>query len=336
MATSLIRRRELVFAGGAAVACGLPSFGADAQQPDRVRRIGVLLNLAEDDPETRARLAAFLQVLKDKGWNEGRNLRLEYRWGLGDLDQHRKNVADLIARGADLFFVHGSGIMRQLVRVSRKVPVVFVSVADPVAMGFVASLARPGGNMTGFTSIEYAIGGKWLELLKQIAPRVTRVAVIRDVEAVSAGGQIGAIQAVAHVLGIEVLLIDLREAAEFESAIGAFASQPNGGLIVTTTALAQIHRAQLIGLAAKHRLPAVYPYRIFAKAGGLFTYGPDIIDQYRQAASYVDLVLKGAKPSELPVRQPTKFETTINLKTAKSLALQIPTALLTSADEVIE
>jgi len=307
-----------------------------AEQSERVRRIGVLLNLAADDPESRARLAAFLQVLKGAGWSEGRNLRLDYRWGLGDLDQHRKNAAELIALGVDVLLVHGSGIMRQLTRVSRKVPVVFVSVADPVAMGFVASLARPGGNATGFTSIEYAIGGKWLELLKQIAPRVTRVAVIRDVEAVSVAGQIGALQAVANVLGVELSLIDLRESAEFEGAIAAFARQPNGGMVVTTTALAQIHRAQIIGLAAKHRLPTIYPYRVFAQAGGLFTYGPDTIDQYRQAATYVDRILRGAKPADLPVRQPTKFEMVINLKTAKALALQVPTSVLASADEVIE
>jgi len=307
-----------------------------AEQSERVRRIGVLLNLAADDPESRARLAAFLQVLKGAGWSEGRNLRLDYRWGLGDLDQHRKNAAELIALGVDVLLVHGSGIMRQLTRVSRKVPVVFVSVADPVAMGFVASLARPGGNATGFTSIEYAIGGKWLELLKQIAPRVTRVAVIRDVEAVSVAGQIGALQAVANVLGVELSLIDLRESAEFEGAIAAFARQPNGGMVVTTTALAQIHRAQIIGLAAKHRLPTIYPYRVFAQAGGLFTYGPDTIDQYRQAATYVDRILRGAKPADLPVRQPTKFEMVINLKTAKALALEVPTSVLASADEVIE
>ena len=307
-----------------------------AEQSDRVRRIGVLLNLAADDPEVRARLAAFLQVLKGAGWSEGRNLRLDYRWGLGDLDQHRKNAAELIALGVDVLLVHGSGIMRQLTRVNRKVPVVFVSVADPVAMGFVASLARPGGNATGFTSIEYAIGGKWLELLKQIAPRVTRVAVIRDVEAVSVAGQIGALQAVANVLGVELSLIDVRESAEFEGAIAAFARQPNGGMVVTTTALAQIHRAQIIGLAAKHRLPTIYPYRVFAQAGGLFTYGPDTIDQYRQAATYVDRILRGAKPADLPVRQPTKFEMVINLKTAKALALEVPTSLLASADEVIE
>jgi putative ABC transport system substrate-binding protein len=307
-----------------------------AEQSERVRRIGVLLNLAADDPESRARLAAFLQVLKGAGWSEGRNLRLDYRWGLGDLDQHRKNAAELIALGVDVLLVHGSGIMRQLTRVSRKVPVVFVSVADPVAMGFVASLARPGGNATGFTSIEYAIGGKWLELLKQMAPRVTRVAVIRDVEAVSVAGQIGALQAVANVLGVELSLIDLRESAEFEGAIAAFARQPNGGMVVTTTALAQIHRAQIIGLAAKHRLPTIYPYRVFAQAGGLFTYGPDTIDQYRQAATYVDRILRGAKPADLPVRQPTKFEMVINLKTAKALALEVPTSVLASADEVIE
>jgi putative ABC transport system substrate-binding protein len=242
----------------------------------------------------------------------------------------------LIALGVDVLLVHGSGIMRQLTRVSRKVPVVFVSVADPVAMGFVASLARPGGNATGFTSIEYAIGGKWLELLKQMAPRVTRVAVIRDVEAVSVAGQIGALQAVANVLGVELSLIDLRESAEFEGAIAAFARQPNGGMVVTTTALAQIHRAQIIGLAAKHRLPTIYPYRVFAQAGGLFTYGPDTIDQYRQAATYVDRILRGAKPADLPVRQPTKFEMVINLKTAKALALEVPTSVLASADEVIE
>ena len=327
-----MRRREFITALGSAVVW---PFAAHAQQ-EKIRRIGVLLNLAVNDPETKARLAAFLQRLKELGWSEGRNLRIDYRWGMGDLDHHRKNAAELVALSPDVILVHGSTIMAPLQRATRTVPIVFVSVADPVAGGFAASLSRPGGNATGFTSIDYGMSGKWLELLKQIAPQVTRVGVIRDPDQISGGGQVGAIQAVASLLGVEFAALGVRDAGEIEHAITAFAQQPNGGLVVTTSALAQIHRDLIIALAARHRLPTVYPYRLFVTGGGLMCYAPQIIDQYRSAASYVDRILKGEKPGDLPVQQPNKYDLVINLKTAKALGLTVPPTLLARANEVIE
>jgi putative ABC transport system substrate-binding protein len=308
---------------------------ARAQQ-QRMRRVGVLLNLAPDDPETRARIGAFLGRLGELGWSEGKNLQLEYRWGMGDLDQHRKNATELVALAPDVILVHGSTIMRPLQRATATVPIVFVSVADPIAGGFIDSLSRPGGNATGFTSYDYGMSGKWLELLKQTAPQVVRVAIIRDPAQVSAGGQLGAISAVAPLLGVEPNPIGIRDAAEIERAITTFATQPNGGLIITTSAPAQINRDLIIGLAAKNRLPAIYPYRLFVASGGLMSYGPDLVDQYRRAADYVDRILKGEKPGELPVQAPTKYELAINLKTAKALGLNVPSAILARADEVIE
>jgi putative ABC transport system substrate-binding protein len=301
-----------------------------------MRRIGVLLNLAPDDPETRARIGAFLGRLGELGWSEGKNLQLEYRWGMGDLDHHRKNATELVALAPDVILVHGSTIMRPLQRATATVPIVFVSVADPIAGGFIDSLSRPGGNATGFTSYDYGMSGKWLELLKQTAPQVVRVAVIRDPAQVSAGGQLGAISAVAPLLGVEPNPIGIRDADEIERAITTFATQPNGGLIITTSAPAQIHRDLIIALAAKNRLPAIYPYRLFVASGGLMSYGPDLVDQYRRAADYVDRILRGEKPGELPVQAPTKYELAINLKTAKALGLNVPSAILARADEVIE
>ena len=326
------RRAFITLLGGMA----LWPLAGRAQQGDRMRRLGVLLNLAEDDPETRARLAAFLQGLRELGWSEGRNLEIDYRWGVGDADRHRANAAELVALAPDVILAHGSTIMGPLQRATRKIPIVFVSVADPVAGGFVASLARPGGNATGFTSFDYGMSGKWLELLKQIAPEVTRVGVIRDPNQVSGSGQLGAIQAVAPQFGVECSPLGVSDAGEIERAVTAFARQPNGGLIVTTSALAQIHRALIITLADRHRLPAVYPYRLFAASGGLMSHGPKIVDQYRRAAGYVDRILKGEKPADLAVQQPTAFELAINLKTAAALGLTVPQSLLARADEVIE
>jgi len=329
-----MRRRDFItLIGGAAVAWPL---AARAQQGDRVRRIGVLMNIAADDSETQARRAAFLQGLQELGWSEGRNLRIDYRWGVGDTDRHRANAAELVALAPDVILAHGGPIMGALQRATRAVPIVFVSVTDPVGAGYVASLARPGGNATGFILFEFGISGKWLELLKQIAPRLTRVAVLRDPAIPSGTGQFGAIQAVAPSFGVELSPIDLRDASGIERAVRAFARQPDGGLIVTAAAFAQIHRALIMTLAARHRLPAVYPYRYVVTSGGLISYGPDQIDQYRRAAGYVDCILRGEKPADLPVQMPTKYELVINLKTARALDLEVPPTLLTRADEVIE
>jgi len=330
----MIRRREFItLLGGAAATWPMV---AQAQQGERVRRIGVLMNLAADDSETGARRAAFLQGLQELGWSEGRNLRIDYRWGVGDNDRHRANAAELAALGPDVILAHGSPIVRQLQRATRTVPIVFVSVADPVGGGFAASLARPGGNATGFMILEYGLGGKWLELLKQIAPRVTRAGVIRDPDQPSGAGQLGAIQSVAPSLGVEVTPIGVSDVGEIERGVAAFARTANGGLIVTATALGAIHRDPIVALAARHRLPAVYPYRFFVTRGGLFSYGPDTVDQYRRAAGYVDRILKGEKPADLPVQAPTRYELVINLKTAKALGLTVPDTLLARADEVIE
>jgi putative ABC transport system substrate-binding protein len=329
-----MRRREFfTLLGGAAVAWPLTG---RAQQPNHKRRVGVLLNLAADDPETRRRLAAFLQELQKLGWSEGRNLQIDYRWSLGEIDRIRKNATELVALAPDVILAHGSTIVGPLQRETRTVPIVFVSVADPIAGGFIESLARPGGNATGFTSSDYGMGGKWLELLKQAAPGTRRVAVIRDPRQISGGGQLGAISAVAPSLSIELTPVGLREASEIERDLTAFARQPNGGIIVTTSALAQIHRDLIINLAARLRLPTMYPYRLFVTAGGLMSYGPEIVDQYGRAASYVDRILKGEKPAELPVQQPSKFELAINLKTAKALGLEVPAAILAGATDVIE
>ncbi len=327
------RRAFITLLGGAAAS--LPR-AAHAQQADRTRRIGVLMNLAADDPETRRRLAAFLQGLQELGWSEGRNLRIDHRWGVGDPDRHRANAAELVALAPDVILAHGGPIMTPLLRATRTVPIVFVNVTDPVGAGFVASLARPGGNATGFMTAEYSISGKWLELLKQIAPQVTRAAVIRDPDQVSGGGQLGAMQSVAPSLRMELSPIDVRDTAEIERAITAFARQPNGGLIVTAAALAGIHRKRIITLAARHRLPAVYPLRFFVTDGGLISYGSDTVDQYRRAAGYVDRILKGEKPADLPVQAPTKYDLVINLKSAKALGLDLPASVLARADEVIE
>ncbi len=328
------RRRDfMTLLGGAASAWPLT---ARAQQPDRVRRIGVLMNLASDDAIGQARIAAFLQGLQQLGWTDGRNVRIETRWGASDADRIRKYAAELVALAPDVIMTAGTPTLGPLLQATRAVPIVFVHVPDPVGAGFVDSLARPGGNATGFTLLEYATSAKWLELLKEIAPRVTRAAVIRD-PAITAGiGQWGAIQTAAPSVGVEVSPINMRDAGEIERAVTAFARASNGGLILTASTMSGFHRNLIITLAARHKLPAVYFERFFVTGGGLISYGPDIIDQFRRAVGYVDRILKGEKPADLPVQAPTKYELVINLKTAKALGLEVPPTLLARADEVIE
>jgi len=329
-----MKRREFItLFGGATVALPLT---AHAQQGEHMRRIGVLHTPAADDLEGQARSAAFLQELQQLGWTDGRNVRIDTRWAAGDADRIRRYVAELVALAPDVILATGSATVGPLLQATRTVPIVFVGVPDPVGAGFVESLARPGGNATGFIVFEYGIGAKWLELLKEIAPSVTRVAVLRD-PAITAGiGMWGAIQSVAPSFGVDLRPIDVRDAGEMERALAAFAGGPNGGLIVTGSALAVVHRNLIIRLAARHKLPAVYFARYFVGDGGLISYGPNQLDQYRQAAAYVDRILKGEKPADLPVQAPTQYETVLNLKTAKALGLNVPATVLARADEVIE
>jgi putative ABC transport system substrate-binding protein len=329
-----VRRREFItLLGGAVMACPL---AARAQQAGPVRRIGVLFPGAADDPEGQARIAAFLQGLRQLGWTDGRNVRFDYSWGMGDADRIRKHAVELVALAPDVILTTGTATLGSLLQATRALPIVFVQVTDPVGGGFVSSMARPGGNATGFTALEYGTSGKWLELLKQIAPGLTRVAVIRNPAISSGSGQFGAIQAVAPLLGIEVSPIDVRDAGEIERAVTEFARGSNGGLILTANAAGFRHRDLIIALAARHRLPAVYPYHLFATDGGLMSYGIDLLGPYRQAAVYVDRILKGEKPADLPVQAPTKYELVINLKTARSLGIEVPAGLSARADEVIE
>jgi ABC-type uncharacterized transport system substrate-binding protein len=328
-----MKRREFItLLGGAAVAW--PA-AARAQQSEPTRRIGVLMNMGADDAEGQTRLAAFTQVLKQLGWSEGRNLRIDIRWATAE--DIRKQAAELAALAPDIILAGtGTATVAPLLQATRTIPIVFALVIDPVGAGFVASLAQPGGNATGFTVYEYSMSGKWLELLKEIAPRVTRVAVLRDPAIASGIGQFGAVQIVAPSLGVGLSPVDVRDAGEIERAIAAFASGPNGGLIVTASPLAGVHRKLIVTLAARHKLPAVYPARFYATAGGLISYGPDYVDQFQRAAGYVDRILKGEKPGDLPVQAPTKYELVINLKTAKELSFTIPPAVLARADAVIE
>ena len=328
-----MKRREFISLLGGVAAWPL---AARAQQPERMRRIGVLLPAAADDREFQIWVAAFHQGLGQLGWIIGRNLRIDTRWaGAGGADISR-HAAELVALAPDVILATGTSTVGPLLQATRTVPIVFPAIGDPVGAGFVDSLARPGGNATGFMSYEYSLSGKWLELLKQIAPGVTRVAVLRDA-AVSIGPvQFGVIQAVAPSLRVEVNPINMRDAGEIERAIAAFAGSPNGGLILTAGAVGQLHSDLIIALAARHKLPAVYPYRHIVTGGGLIFYGPDRTDQYRRAAGYVDRILKGEKPADLPVQAPTKYELVINLKTAKALGIEVPPTLLATADEVIE
>jgi putative ABC transport system substrate-binding protein len=332
-----MRRRAFIrFLGGAAVAPALlRSLAVRAQERERIRRIGILLPSAADDPESLARIAALLQGLQALGWTVGRNVRIDYRWA-EDTDRIARSVTELVALAPDVIVANGNPTVTPLLQATSTVPIVFASVADPVGNGFVDNLARPGRNATGFTNFEFSISGKWLELLKQIAPRTARVAILRDASTVGGGAQFGAIQAVAPSFGVEVNPVDARNAAEIERAVTAFVRGSTDGIVVLANSAAIANRDLIIALAARYRMPAVYPFRFFATAGGLASYGPDVVDQYRQAAGYVDRILKGEKPADLPVQAPTKYETVLNLKTARALGVDVPATVLARADEVIE
>ena len=327
-----MRRREFITLLGGAAA--LWPRAARTQHPEKLRRVGVLMNLSEQSPAGQRAVAAFRQGLQELGWQEAHNVWVEIRWGSGNAELYRKFASELVALAPDVIMAT-SATVEALRRVTNAVPIVFVAVIDPVGSGLVKGLAQPGGHVTGFTIFEYAIGAKWLELLKDIGPRVTRAAVLRDPTVASGIGQFAAIQAVAPI-GIELSAVDMRDGAEIEQAVAEFARGSNGGLVVTAGAFGANHPAEIAAIAARHGLPAVYPFRYFVSAGGLVSYGPDLIDPYRRAASYVDRILKGEKPAGLPVQAPTKFELAINLKTAKALGLAVPTTLLARADEVIE
>ena len=327
------RREFIVLLGGTAAAW--PQ-AARAQQTERMRRVGVLMSDAADDPEGQARVTVFVQALQQLGWTDGRNMRIDVRWGAVDADRYRKYAEELVALAPDVILATSSAALGTLQRATRTVPIVFAVVADPVGAGYVDSLARPGGNASGFALFEYGIAGKWLELLKQIAPALTRAAVMRD-PTVSLGiGQWAVIQAMAPSTGVDLSLVNMRDASEIERDITTFARSSNSGLIVTASPLASQHRELIIRLAADLKVPAVYFERYFVTGGGLISYGPHMIDQYQRAASYVDRILKGEKPADLPVQAPTKYELAINLKTAKALGLTVPPTLLARADEVIE
>jgi putative ABC transport system substrate-binding protein len=329
-----MRRREFI-----KVVCGSAAawpLVALARQSERMRRIGVLMPWPANDAEGQSRLTGFTQALPQLGWIDGQNVRIDYRFGDGKADTMRKYATELVALAPDVILASSSGALAPLLEATRTVPIVFAGIADPVAAGYVESLARPGGNATGFTVYEYSIGGKWLELLKQVAPQVTRAAVLRE-SGIAAGPDLfGAIQALAPSFGLELRPIDVRDAAEIEHGIATFAQAANSGMIATGSPAQSAHRDLITSLAAKHRLPAIYNARFFAAAGGLISYGADFLDQSRRAASYVDRILKGEKPVDLPVQAPTKYELVINLKTAKALGVSVPPALLARADEVIE
>jgi putative ABC transport system substrate-binding protein len=330
-----MKRREFITLLGSAAAAW--PLAARAQQADRVRRIGALIGApSADNPDAQANIRAFLQVLQQLGWTDGRNVRIDIRWGAGNADDIRKYAAELAALAPDVIFASGTASVGPMLQATRTVPIVFANVADPVGAGFVDSLARPGGNASGFIQFEYSLSGKWLELLKQIAPGVTRAAVLRDPAITSGIGQFAVIQSVAPSVGVEVSAINVRDAGEIERAVTAFARSSNGGLIVTASALAVLHRQLIIALAARHKLPAVYYRRYFVTSGGLISYGYDVVEQFRGAAGYVDRILKGATPADLPVQAPTKYELVINLKTANALGLDVPATVLARADEAIE
>ena len=328
-----MKRREFITLVGGAATWPL---AVRAQQPGRLRRIGVLTPFAADDAEGHARLTAFAQALQQSGWTVGQNVQIDYRWGPGNAETMRKYAAELVALAPDVILATSSAAVAPLLEAGRTVPIVFAGIADAVGAGYVESLARPGGNATGFTIYEYSISGKWLELLKEVAPRVTRVAVLRESGIAAGPGQFGAIQALAPSLGVEVRAVDVRDAGDIERALTAFAQGPEGGMIVVGSPAATIQRGLIIALAAKHRLPATYNSRFWAAAGGLISYGSNFLDQHRRAAGYVDRILKGEKPADLPVQASTKYELVINLKTAKALGLTVPDSLLARADEVIE
>jgi ABC-type uncharacterized transport system substrate-binding protein len=333
MASHVGRRKFLATLGGAAVVWPL---AARAQQSERMRRVGVLMNVAADDPTGQTRLLTFAQALAQAGWIDGHNIRIDVRWGPGDPERIRKYAAELVALAPDLILASGGTTLGPLREVSRTVPTVFTGVGDPVGAGFVDNLARPGGNATGFVAFEWSISGKWVDLLKEIAPGVTRAVVLRDSGLASGASQFAVIQAMAPSLRVEIKPVNVGGAAEIERAVAAFARAPNGGLIATGGGRVRFHRDLIVKLAARHKLPAVYYDRVYVASGGLISYGPDFVDQFRHAAGYVDRVLKGEKPADLPVQQPTKYELVINLKTAKALGLEMPASVLARADEVIE
>ena len=327
-----MNRRDFIslVSGGAAW-----PIAARAQQPERMRRIGVLVSLTADDPQAQARVAVFQQALQQLGWSDGRNARIDYRFAAANPENYRRYAAELVALAPDVILATG-GSLAYMLQATRTVPIVFAIAPDPVGSGQVESLSRPGGNATGFLLFEYDLCAKWLELLKEIVPGVTRAAVLRDPTAITGIGQFAVIQSVARSVGVEVSPLNLHDADETERAVAAFARSSNGGLIVAGSALANVQRNLIIGLAARHRLPAVYFERLYVASGGLISYGPDFVDQFRHAADYVDRVLKGEKPADLPVQAPTKYELVVNLKTAKALGRDIPPTVLARADEVIE
>jgi putative tryptophan/tyrosine transport system substrate-binding protein len=328
-----IRRREFITLLGGTVAAW--PLAARAQQGERMRRIGVLIPLFAGDPEAQVRSTVFAQSLQQLGWTVGRNLQIDYRFAGGEADRIRQYAAELVALAPDVIMTVGSSTVAPMQQATRTIPIVFTNLADPVGAGIVQSLARPGGNATGFTNFEYSMSGKWVELLKQVAPGVTRAAVLRDITAAAGMGQFGAIRSVAQSLGVELTPLGVRDAGELERGVSAFARSGNGGLIVTAGGTA-FRRDLFIRLASRHKLPAVYPFRYYAKDGGLISYGPDTLDPVRRATEYVDRILKGEKAADLPVQAPTKYELVINLKTAKALGLEIPPTVLARADEVIE
>jgi putative tryptophan/tyrosine transport system substrate-binding protein len=329
-----VRRREAIaLLGGAAAAW---PFAARPQPAERMRRLGVLMNFAEDDAQSQVRIAALQQGLDELGWTAGRNLKIDYRWGVGAADYNRRNAAELVALAPDVIVTSGNALTAALQQTTRAVPIVFASVFNPVGAGFVDSMARPGGNATGFTMFEYGMSGKWLELLKEIAPALTRAAVLRNPIVTSRSGQVAAIQDKAVSLRMELSRFSVRDADEIERAVTAFARAPHGGLIITGAPSLTTQRDLIVALAARHGLPAVYPYRLYAAGGGLVSYGTDVVVPFRRAAGYVDRILKGEKPADLPVQTPTKYELVINLKTARTLALEVPSALRARADALIE
>jgi len=333
MTVTIGRRKLLAALGGAAASWPLAARG---QQSERMRRVGVLMNLTADDDDASPRVTALAQGLQQLGWTAGRNVRIDYRWGAVDADRSRRYATELLALAPDVILASSSPAVAALQQATPTVPIVFVNIIDPVGAGFVDSLAQPGGNATGFISYEYGLSAKLLELLREIAPELKRVAVLRDPAIATGIGQLAVIQAAAPSFGVEVRPVGVRDADEIERAVTAFARSSNGGLIVTGSPLTALHRKLIIALVARHRLPTVYPFRYYPTSGGLISYGPDTTDPFRRAAGYVDRILKGEKPSDLPVQAPTKYELVINLKTAKALGLEVPPTLLARADEVIE
>ena len=329
-----MRRRDFfkVIAGSAV---GWP-LSARAQRPDAMRKIGMIMGFPEGDPQARPRVNAFLAALQELGWNDGGNIKMEYRWAAGEADRIRAAAADLVAQAPDIIVANGSEVTSAVKSYTRAIPIIFVQVSDPVGLGVVESLARPGGNVTGLTHFEYSVSEKWLQLLKEIAPSVSRVVVLLNSSNPAANGHYRAIEAVVRPLGVQTKLADVKDAAEIEDAISSLTSEPNGGLIILPDNVTLIHRERIVAAAARHRLPAMYPYRYFVAAGGLVCYGVDVTDLFKRAASYVDRVFKGTKPADLPVQGPIKFDWVTNLKTAKALGLTIAPTVLARADEVID